>query len=675
MTVAHPLLCWVRDLNAEGIEPHPGPRYVTKNVNGMMGNGKRIIRAIHTEHERDPITAVFIQEHNLSPKRARKLAGAARSKNMLAIFDCAQRGGHGVHWGGTAIIIPHSSIEQKAGETITEARERVSGSRKGSFDGRIVSVQTLVDGQRRRLVSAYAPARSGPGHPRTAFYENLDTRLSTNTVLGIDANSVPDTRLDLKRDATSPYDNEGADRLDEAIDNHNLIDVARAALGSNNPAPFFTAHHVGRAGDTWSRIDRIYIPDNDKEAWSHTECNDFFPRPIHRIELDHVAVHVRTEIIPHERGDDVKYIDESVFDNRVFVDTLFWMINKTYAREKTQPTHLQKWRDAWERLKAEVKEACFTETTRLRKSKRSTNRALKAILKQLRATALTGDADATRRADALEKRIREEESNNRTIHERLEEHAYNNGKRHDVGSKEFFRQWDPSRPSEAPRKMKRADWSDPSAPVFEGGIADTVSAVLDVFTKYYTALFSRKDPLPAAAHKCYNALADGPQVLPPTAAKCDAEIAVEELEEVLRDLPTGKSPGPDRIPNKFYKTYSKILSEFLAYVFNESRHSGALPQSCMQGLISVLYKKKDREDPRNYRPITLLNCDYKILTRILTKRMNEAALQFVSPCQNGFVPGGFIAENIMLLKLIQSYVEEQREDALFLFLDMEKACA
>ena len=53
--------------------------------------------------------------------------------------------------------------------------------------------------------------------------------------------------------------------------------------------------------------------------------------------------------------------------------------------------------------------------------------------------------------------------------------------------------------------------------------------------------------------------------------------------------------------------------------------------------------------------------------------MNEAVKQFVSPQQNGFVPGGFIAENTMLLKLIQAYVEDENEEAFFIFLDMEKA--
>ena len=59
--------------------------------------------------------------------------------------------------------------------------------------------------------------------------------------------------------------------------------------------------------------------------------------------------------------------------------------------------------------------------------------------------------------------------------------------------------------------------------------------------------------------------------------------------------------------------------------------------------------------------------------RILTRRMNEAVVQFVSSPQNGFVPDSFLPENIALLKLIQAYVEEEDMDAYFVFLDMEKA--
>eukprot|EP00966_Prymnesium_polylepis_P141897 3276741-Prymnesium_polylepis.2 len=101
-------------------------------------------------------------------------------------------------------------------------------------------------------------------------------------------------------------------------------------------------------------------------------------------------------------------------------------------------------------------------------------------------------------------------------------------------------------------------------------------------------------------------------------------------------------------------------------MFNECHATDSFPDNFAAGIVSTVYKKKDRRDPRNYRPITLLNCDYKILTRILAVRMNEAVRQFGSPQQNGFTPDSFIPENIMLLKLLQSYVEEEQEDAYFI---------
>ena len=100
---------------------------------------------------------------------------------------------------------------------------------------------------------------------------------------------------------------------------------------------------------------------------------------------------------------------------------------------------------------------------------------------------------------------------------------------------------------------------------------------------------------------------------------------------------------------------------------------GHLPTGMSEGLIAILYKKKIRTDPRNYRPITLLNSDYKILMRILTNRFAIAVKQFVSATQNGFVPDSFICENIMLLQLLQAFALETDMEALFIFLDMEKA--
>ena len=76
---------------------------------------------------------------------------------------------------------------------------------------------------------------------------------------------------------------------------------------------------------------------------------------------------------------------------------------------------------------------------------------------------------------------------------------------------------------------------------------------------------------------------------------------------------------------------------------------------------------------RNYRPITLLNGDYKILTRTLCKRMKGVIGRVVCKENTGFSPRRFIAENTQQMKLMQKYLEENDEAGMFVFLDLEKA--
>eukprot|EP00962_Isochrysis_galbana_P010757 scaffold2991_cov120-Isochrysis_galbana.AAC.4 len=92
-----------------------------------------------------------------------------------------------------------------------------------------------------------------------------------------------------------------------------------------------------------------------------------------------------------------------------------------------------------------------------------------------------------------------------------------------------------------------------------------------------------------------------------------------------------------------------------------------------EGDIVLLYKKGDSRDPRNYRPITLLQVDYKILAKILVARMKKTVNNFVSKEQLGFVPKRLIGEATHLLKLVQAYLEEEGREGLLLALDWEKA--
>eukprot|EP00966_Prymnesium_polylepis_P058230 1348391-Prymnesium_polylepis.1 len=101
----------------------------------------------------------------------------------------------------------------------------------------------------------------------------------------------------------------------------------------------------------------------------------------------------------------------------------------------------------------------------------------------------------------------------------------------------------------------------------------------------------------------------------------------------MERLPQGKQAGPNRIPNEMYKVMPTVFAKEFAALVNESIKKGQLPKSFLEGEISMLYEKADREDPHNFRPITLLNTDYKIFTRVLSKRMLGVVHEFVSEAQ------------------------------------------
>ena len=85
-----------------------------------------------------------------------------------------------------------------------------------------------------------------------------------------------------------------------------------------------------------------------------------------------------------------------------------------------------------------------------------------------------------------------------------------------------------------------------------------------------------------------------------------------------------------------------------------------------------LFKKKDPTDIRNYRPITLLNTDYKTLTKVLAIQLLDHVDQLVHPDQAGFIPNRSIFDHIRLAKAILNYAEVTEEDGSILALDQEK---
>ena len=155
-------------------------------------------------------------------------------------------------------------------------------------------------------------------------------------------------------------------------------------------------------------------------------------------------------------------------------------------------------------------------------------------------------------------------------------------------------------------------------------------------------------------------------------------LSLEELAAALKGLPRGKAPGREGIPYEFYQRFWPQVGSLLADALQDAFSGGAesaLPASTLHGRITLLYKGKgaDRAAPASYRPITLLNTDYKLAARIIASRMGPLLSQVVDATQTAFLPDRWIGDNVLAHLEEIAYLERAQQPGVMLLLDFEKA--
>ena len=115
-------------------------------------------------------------------------------------------------------------------------------------------------------------------------------------------------------------------------------------------------------------------------------------------------------------------------------------------------------------------------------------------------------------------------------------------------------------------------------------------------------------------------------------------VTAEEIEAVIKKLPTHKSPGPDGFTGEFYKALKGELTPILHRLFEKIQSDERLPNSFYEASIILIPKPdKDTTKTENFRPILLVNIDAKILNKTLANRIQQYIKKIIHYDQVGFI--------------------------------------
>ena len=156
--------------------------------------------------------------------------------------------------------------------------------------------------------------------------------------------------------------------------------------------------------------------------------------------------------------------------------------------------------------------------------------------------------------------------------------------------------------------------------------------------------------------------------------KCEELINEIELLKAVKALKNGRSPGSDGLTSDFYKFFWTDIKDILLDSLNYDISNEKLSIEKRRGILTLIPKKdKNRLFLKNWRPISLLNTDYKILAKVLSNRLIKYLPQLVEDDQTGYISGRFIGCNVRLVEDVIIFTSINKITGILLVIDFEKA--
>lgn len=514
--------------------------------------------------------------------------------------------------------------------------------------GRILVVDLEVGDEIYTVASLYAPTQDKPA--QQAGMDNLEALLDSmtadNIILGGDFNCILDPLLD--RNSTTALPSSAAahrGRIHTLMEERLLCNVMRVRNQNKRLYTF-------RRNNYASRLDFFLVSARLSEAAS-------LLKTLEGLHSDHLLITFQLRFAPARRGQGFWRFDTSLLAEEDFLKAM-----RSFLTDWSPPQELSNPNTKWEWLKMQIGDF----TRKYVKEKKSRDKLFLADLQaELEALYALVDRGIWIQPEHLESIKREiTELDNKKANKAMLRARCKWARLGEKPSSYFL------------NLEKRVSKNKLLSTVLleDGSTTSNPDLVLDHCKEFYQNLYYENAQNLTPVEEIENSVPDLdlPCLTDEESLLLDAPFTQEELKVALTKLNPNKCPGTDGLPPEFYTHFWDLLAPHLYQSLLFSVEEGALSSEQRRGIITLIPKKDvDRRLVSNWRPITLLNTDYKVLTKAAAIRLQRVMAKLIHPNQTGFMPGRFIGDNIRAVKDATQIFQVENRGGMVVSIDFSKA--
>lgn len=514
------------------------------------------------------------------------------------------------------------------------------------FEGRVIMLEIIVDEQSYLITNVY-----GPNEDDAEFYiklfEEINNKEEPNFIIVGDLNVTLSFDKDTRGLSTDSHKRK-REIINNFIDVQNVSDIWR----ERNPEKYQFSWKRNENKKQTSRLDYFLVSAGLNARVNKTEINPGF-------NSDHLRIDLDINLAKHKRGKGFWKFNSSLLMDKDFVrqmnillDQYAWSVKPNISPAKE-----------WEILKLEITTMALEFGMNRAKAKGNLIKLLESKISKLDEK-LKNETDENKQA-LIKRDIKRTETflddeyddKARQSKYRCKSRWYNEAEKN---TKYFF-------------NLERANYNAKTIHTLKREDGSTIKEAKDILKEefiFYKKLYldtNKKEQRFDYTNNTKNKLTEI------MSKELEEPITLSEMSKALQEMENDKTPGCDGLNAAFYKFFWGKLKWTLFKALTYALDIGFLHQSARRGIISLIPKKeKDLLWLTNWRPLTLLNLDYKILSKLLARRMKSKLPYIIEEDQSGFMQNRSISHNLRKILDIICFSSNKKLETIMISIDWDK---